>query len=211
MPTIEQLAEAVRAAVPGVVVEVIPSTPAAAQPALLVDGEHAVAVARYLRDDPSCRLDFCSCVTGVDYPATCVTVIDYLATSVTGVDRFAKGFIEVVYHLYSVALKHGPVVLKVRAARELDKCRVPSLTPVWRGCEFQEREAFDLYGIKFDGHPDLRRILMWNEFTDHPMRKDYVPPADYEWEPTPHDDVLKRAKAEGGIIPPIAAAVEVKK
>ena len=191
MPTIEQLADAVRAAVSGAVVEIIPSTPAAAQPALFVDSEHAVAVARYLKDDPSCRMDFCSCVTGVDY--------------------LAKGYIEVVYHLYSVALKQGPLVLKVRAPRELDKCHVPSLTPVWRGCEFQEREAFDLYGIKFDGHPDLRRILMWNEFTDHPMRKDYVPPADYEWEPTPHDDVLKRAKADGGIMPPSAAAAEVKK
>ena len=157
---------------------------------MLVDREHIVAVARHLKDAPSCQLDFCSCVTGVDY--------------------LAKGFVEVVYHLYSVALKHGPVVLKVRAPRDLDQCRVPSLTPVWRGCEFQEREAFDLYGVKFDGHPDLRRILMWNEFTDHPMRKDYVPPADYEWEPTPHDEVLKRAKAAGGIMPP-SAAVEVKK
>jgi len=191
MPTIEQLADAVRAAVPGAVIEIIPSTPAAAQPALLVNRESAVAVARYLKDEPSYQMDFCSCVTGVDY--------------------LAKGYIEVVYHLYSVALKQGPVVLKVRAPRELSQCHVPSLTPVWRGCEFQEREAFDLYGIKFNGHPDLRRILMWNEFTDHPMRKDYVPPADYEWEPTPHDDVLKRAKADGGIMPPSAVAVEVKK
>ena len=191
MPTIEQLAEAVRAAVPGAAIEIIPSTPAAAQPALFVDSEHAVAVARYLKDDRTCQMDFCSCVTAVDY--------------------LAKGYIEVVYHLYSVTLKQGPLVLKVRAPRELDKCRVPALTPVWRGCEFQEREAFDLYGIKFDGHPDLRRILMWPEFTDHPMRKDYVPPADYEWEPTPHDDVLKRAKADGGIMPPSAAAAEVKK
>jgi len=190
IPAIEQLCEAVRAAVPDAVLEIIPSTPAAAQPALLVDGAHVVAVAKYLRDDPSCRLDFCSCVTGVDY--------------------LAKGSIEVVYHLYSVALKHGPVVLKVRAPRDLDQCRVPSLTPVWRGCEFQEREAFDLYGVKFDGHPDLRRILMWDGFQDFPMRKDYVPPADYEWEPTPHDEVLKRAKAGGGIMPP-SAAVEVKK
>jgi len=191
IPTSEQLCEAIRVAVPGAVIEIVPSTPAAAQPALLVDCEHAVAVARYLKDEPTCRLDFCSCVTGVDY--------------------LAKSFIEVVYHLYSVALKHGPVVLKVRAPRELDQCRVPSLTPVWRGCEFQEREAYDLYGVKFAGHPDLRRILMWNEFADHPMRKDYVPPADYEWEPTPHDEVLKRTKAAGGIMPPSAAATEVKK
>jgi NADH-quinone oxidoreductase subunit C len=106
--------------------------------------------------------------------------------------------------LYSVVLKHGPIVLKVRVPRELDQCCVPSLTPVWRGCEFQEREAYDLYGVKFDGHPDLRRILMWDEFTDHPMRKDYAPPADYEWEPTPHDETLQRAVQEQGVMPPSA-------
>ena len=72
---------------------------------------------------------------------------------------------------------------------------VPSLTPVWRACEFQEREVFDLFGVKFEGHPDLRRILMWDEFTAHPMRKDYVEPDDYEWEPTPHGAVLDKAKA----------------
>jgi NADH-quinone oxidoreductase subunit C len=72
--------------------------------------------------------------------------------------------------------------------------RLPSLTPIWRSAEFQEREIYDLYGIHFDGHPDLRRILMWDEFKDHPMRKDYVEPDDYEWEPTPHDEVLEKAK-----------------
>ncbi len=68
-----------------------------------------------------------------------------------------------------------------------------SLTPVYRGAEFQEREAYDLYGIIFDGHPDLRRILMWDEFKDYPMRKDYREPDDYEWEPTPHGEVLEKA------------------
>lgn len=184
MEPIEKIKEALQAAVPGTQIEIINSTPAAAQPALLVDREHVYGVAKVLKEDARLQLDFCSCVTGVDYPKL--------------------GVIEVVYHLYSVALKHGPVVLKVRAPRELDQCRVPSLTPVWRGCEFQEREAYDLYGVKFDGHPDLRRILMWDEFKDHPMRKDYVPPMDYEWEPTPHDETLQRAAAAGGITPPTA-------
>jgi len=63
--------------------------------------------------------------------------------------------------------------------------------------------------VTFAGHPDLRRILMWDEFTDFPMRKDYEPPADYEWEPTPHDSTLDRAKVAGGVVPP--TALEEKK
>ena len=184
MEAIEKLKELAIAAVPGAQIEIINSTPAAAQPALLVDREHIFGVAKFFKEDPKLQMDFCSCVTGVDYPKL--------------------GVVEVVYHLYSVALKHGPVILKVRAPRVLEQCRVPSLTPVWRGCEYQEREAFDLYGVKFDGHPDLRRILMWDEFKDHPMRKDYLPPADYEWEPTPHDETLTRAREMTGIVPPSA-------
>ena len=70
---------------------------------------------------------------------------------------------------------------------------MPSLTPIWRSAEFQEREIFDLYGVIFEGHPDLRRLLMWEEFEDFPMRKDYVDPDDFEYEPTPHGSVLERA------------------
>jgi NADH-quinone oxidoreductase subunit C len=195
MESIEQLREIILQAVPGATVEIIPSTPAAAQPALLIDRDHIFAAAKFLKEDSRYQFDYCSCVTAVDYLPK----------------ENAPGYIEVVYHLYSVALKHGPVVLKVRADRELDKCHVPSLTPVWRGCEFQEREAFDLFGVKFDGHPDLRRILMWDEFQDHPMRKDYKPPMDYEWEPTPHDETLERAKAVGGIVPPTALEEAKKK
>ena len=104
------------------------------------------------------------------------------------------GCLEVVYHLYSMARRHGPLVLRLRTANRADQVTLPSLTPVWRSCEFQEREVFDLFGVVFDGHPDLRRILMWDEFKDHPMRKDYVEPDDYEWEPTPHGAVLAKAQ-----------------
>ena len=105
------------------------------------------------------------------------------------------GYLEAVYHLFSMRKKHGPVVLRLRTANRADKVELPSLTPVWRSAEFQEREVFDLYGIVFTGHPDLRRLLMWPEFKDHPMRKDYVEPDDFEYEPTAHDKVLERAKA----------------
>jgi NADH-quinone oxidoreductase subunit C len=190
METIEQLMEALRVAVPGVAIEAIPSTPAAAQPALLVDAAHLVAVATFLKTDPRFAMDYCSCVTAVDH--------------LPKGDR--PGQVEVVYHLYSMARKTGPVVLKVRVSRELSACEAPSLTPVWRGCEFQEREAYDLYGVRFAGHPDPRRILMWEGFADHPMRKDYVAPSDYEWEPTPHDETLERAMATSGVVPSSARA-----
>jgi NADH-quinone oxidoreductase subunit C len=90
----------------------------------------------------------------------------------------------------------------LRTANRTDQAKLPSLTPVWRSCDFQEREIFDLYGIVFEGHPDLRRLLMWDGFKDHPMRKDYVAPDDFEWEPTPHGDVLERAKAHYPVPPP---------
>ncbi len=109
------------------------------------------------------------------------------------------GYLEAVYHLYSMAKKHGPVMLRMRTANRRTRWRLPSFTPVWRSAEFQEREIFDLYGIVFTGHPDLRRILMWDEFKDHPMRRDYVDPDDFEYEPTAHDEVLTRAQgAQGG-------------
>jgi NADH-quinone oxidoreductase subunit C len=108
--------------------------------------------------------------------------------------RVEPGRLEAVYHLYSVEKKHGPLVIRMKTANRTDQVELPSLTPVWRAAEFQEREVFDLYGIVFAGHPDLRRLLMWDGFKDHPMRKDYVEPDDYEYEPTPHDAVLARAQ-----------------
>ena len=104
------------------------------------------------------------------------------------------GYLEVVYHLYSMTLKHGPIVLRLRTGNRADQTHLPSLTPLWRGAEFQEREVYDLYGVFFDGHPDLRRILMWDEFEGFPMRRDYLAPDDFEYEPTPHDEVLEAAK-----------------
>jgi NADH-quinone oxidoreductase subunit C len=143
-------------------------------------------------------------VTGVDWPekeiveTAKVTIADPATGAPKVVEQKTKriqpGYLEVVYHLYSMALGHGPVILRLRTGNRTDHVTLPSLTPVWRACEFQEREVFDLFGVIFDGHPDLRRILMWDEFKDHPMRKDYVEPDDYEWEPTPHGAVLEKAK-----------------
>ncbi|MBI3192209.1 MAG: NADH-quinone oxidoreductase subunit C, partial [Pedosphaera parvula] len=73
---------------------------------------------------------------------------------------------------------------------------VDSVTPVWAGGNWLEREVYDMFGITFRGHPDLRRILMWEGFLDHPMRKDYADPDDYEYEPTAHHEVLERVKRQ---------------
>jgi NADH-quinone oxidoreductase subunit C len=105
--------------------------------------------------------------------------------------------------------KHGPVIIRMRTGDRADNTRLPSLTPIWRSAEFQEREIFDLYGVRFEGHPDLRRILMWDEFEDYPMRKDYREPDDYEWEPTPHDEVLEKAKTHYAARPQLDGAEQI--
>jgi NADH-quinone oxidoreductase subunit C len=219
LKTIEEIKAAIEAAVPGAGVALVPNPSPSAQHALRLEPAHAVAVATFLRDAPGLAFDYLSNVTGVDWLdkeiAEKVKVTRQVTKTVDGPDgtkvdqvvdetveetrkRLEPGYLEAVYHLYSIALRHGPLVLRMRTVNRTDKVELPSLTPVWRGAEFQEREVFDLYGIVFTGHPDLRRILMWDEFKDHPMRKDYVEPDDYEYEPTAHDAVLKRAQEHRG-------------
>lgn len=198
MNTLEEIKSRIEAVVPGARLEVIPNDSPSGQVSLLVDNGHAFAVAQFLRDDPQLRFDYASNVTGVDWPETMLKI--KVKRVVEGVEKEVEetvkkpGYLEAVYHLYSMSLKHGPVILRLRTEDRGDKNHLPSLTPIWRGAEFQEREIFDLYGIVFDEHPDLRRLLMWEGFQDHPMRKDYVEPDDYEYEPTPHDEVLKKTK-----------------
>ena len=107
---------------------------------------------------------------------------EYLS-SVTGVDYLDKGYLEVVYHAYKLA-GGGPLVFKARTPR--DVASVPSVVGVWNGAEFQEREAYDMYGIRFTGHPDLRRILMWEGYEGYPLRKDWKE-AYYEQDKKPFD------------------------
>jgi NADH-quinone oxidoreductase subunit C len=202
MESLDEIKVRAERAVPGAKIAIIPNPGPANQSSLLLDHQHAAALARFLRDDPALRLDYCSNVTGVDWLDRTVKKKVKVKKLVEGEEKeveeteeeFFPGYLEAVYHLYSMAHKHGPVVIRMRTTDRADGVRLPSLTPVYRSAEFQEREIYDLYGIRFDGHPDLRRILMWDEFTDHPMRKDYREPDDYEYEPTPHDDVLEKAK-----------------
>jgi NADH-quinone oxidoreductase subunit C len=202
MDSLDQIKGRAEAAMPGAKIDIIPNPGPSQQSSLLIDNEHATDVARFLRDDPALRLDFCSNTTGVDWLDRTVKKTMKVKKIVDGEEKevdetteeFFPGYLEAVYHLYSMAHKHGPVVIRMRTVDRADGARLPSLTPIYRSAEFQEREIFDLYGIRFDGHPDLRRILMWDEFVDHPMRKDYRDPDDYEFEPTPHDDVLEKAR-----------------
>ena len=202
MESLDEIKARIEGAVPGAKLDIVPNPGPANQPSLLIDNEHALDVAKFLRDDPKLRLDFCSNVTGIDWLDRTVKETAKIKTIVDGEEKDVvqtteekvPGYLEAIYHLYSITHKHGPVIIRMRTADRAENARLPSLTPVWRSAEFQEREIFDLYGIHFNGHPDLRRILMWDEFEDHPMRKDYVQPDDFEWEPTPHDEVLTRAK-----------------
>ena len=210
LKTVEEIKAAIEAAVPHAGVEIVANPSVSGQHSLRLKPGHALAVARFLRDDEELQLDFLSNVTGVDWPdkqiAEKVKVMRPVTKTVDGAEqnieetveetrkRVEPGHLEVVYHLYSMAKKHGPVVLRMSTVNRTDQVELPSLTPLWRSAEFQEREVFDLYGVVFTGHPDLRRLLMWDAFKDFPMRRDYVEPDDFEYEPTAHDEVMKRAQ-----------------
>jgi NADH-quinone oxidoreductase subunit C len=181
-------------------------------------------VATFLRDDADLALDFLSNASGIDWldkeVSEKVKVTRTVTKTVDGQEqqveetveetrkRVVPGCLEAVYHLFSVSKGHGPVILRMKTANRSDQVELPSLTPIWRSAEFQEREIFDLFGVVFTGHPDLRRLLMWDEFKDHPMRRDYVEPDDFEYEPTAHDEVLKRAQEHRA---KLAAGQEVAK
>jgi NADH-quinone oxidoreductase subunit C len=117
---------------------------------LLLKSDQLLAVLEYLKSSPDLDFDYLNHVTGVDY-------YDYL---------------EVVYQLTSLKYNHG-LVLKVRCYNRENPV-LPSVTGLWQGADFQEREIFDLLGISFEGHPNLRRIVLWEGFEGHPLRKDFL-------------------------------------
>ena len=218
METLEQIKARLESVLPSAKIEILANECALGERSLLVDAASGFAVAKFLRDDAQLKLDYCSNVTGIDWPEQELTEKIKVKQTVDGVEKeieevkktIRPGFLEVVYHLYSMALKHGTVVLRLRTGNRTDQTGLPSLTPLWRGAEFQEREVYDLYGVVFDGHPDLRRILMWDEFVGFPMRRDYIAPDDFEYEPTPHDEVLVEAKKHYPVEVKTEAKPEVK-
>lgn len=118
----------------------------------VIHRERLFEVMRWLRDDDVTSFELMSDLTGVDY--------------------FGKKEprFEVVYHLYSVTQNHR---LRVKVEVDEEDPVVPSVMELWRSVYWMEREAWDLYGIRFEGHPDLRRVLLYEQFEGHPLRKDY--------------------------------------
>jgi NADH-quinone oxidoreductase subunit C len=125
-------------------------------------------VARFAHDDGELGFDCLSNLSGVDYPK--------------------DEAIQVVYHLFSYRDRHV-FVLKVNATR--DDPVVASVSAVWPHADWQEREVFDLLGVRFEGHPDLRRILMPEDWPGHPLRKDFVEPEEFHGISTSRESLLK--------------------
>ena len=126
--------------------------------AVWVQPDAVATTCAFLHDDPDQRFELLSALTAVDY-----------------VEHF-----ELVYHLTSIS-RNASCVLKARCyGREAPT--VPSVTGVWKGAELQEREVYDLMGLHFSGHPNLKRIFLWEGFEGHPLRRDYLePPLPYQW------------------------------
>ena len=120
------------------------------KPWIVVDSKQVHQVAEYLKSTAGLDFDYLTVVTAVDY-------IDYF---------------ELVYRL--VSLKHNHSVIMKTRLYTRENPTVASVTPTWRAAYYQEREIFDLFGISFEGHPDLRRLLLWEGFKGHPLRRDYL-------------------------------------
>ncbi len=131
-------------------------------PFVKVKAESMKEVALFLRDDADLQLDFLMCLSGID---------------------LGKGNLGVVYNLASMEKKHK-ITIKVEVPR--DKAEVPSVESVWKTANWHEREAYDLVGITFTGHPDLRRILLPTDWEGHPLRKDYKVPEFYQGMKVPY-------------------------
>ncbi len=117
---------------------------------ILIDKGSLLKVAEYLKNAHDLAFDYLTFATAVDY-------IDYF---------------ELVYRIVSLKYNHS-IIVKTRCFDRNDPI-VPSLTVIWRAAYYQEREIYDLFGIKFEGHPELKRLLLWEGFKGHPLRRDYL-------------------------------------
>ncbi|HUB08227.1 MAG TPA: NADH-quinone oxidoreductase subunit C [Myxococcales bacterium] len=134
-----------------------PLAPPAKDPFFTVKADRLLEVCRFLKAEPTLAFDFLE--------------------DVTATDHLKENQIKVVYHLFSYAHRHG-VVIKVELDRAAPK--VASLEPLWKTADWLEREVYDLFGVTFEGHPDMRRIMMPDDWVGHPLRKDYQEAGGYE-------------------------------
>src|SRR5262245_52621768 len=143
-------------------------------PFVVIDPADLPEVCRFLRDEPALKFEFLNCITGVDYLEP-----DPKKAPKAGFEPH----LEVVYHFSSLTHKHR-FVLKLILPRWKDNKpgelpEVPSVTSLWKGADWHEREVYDLCGVSFTGHPDLHRILLSEDWEGHPLRKDYEFPLEY--------------------------------
>ncbi len=136
--------------------QIVQALPDDKHPRVHVLAENWRPIAEFLRHDAQLEFDWLACLSGVDYAA--------------------DGKMCVVYDLWSYGLRHS-LAVKVFCPR--DDAHVPTVSDLWRAADWHEREAFDMFGIVFDGHPDLRRILCADDWVGYPLRKDYVFPREY--------------------------------
>lgn len=136
-------------------------------PFCVVKADRIVEACRWLRTTPGIELDFCEDLTAVDWPK--------------------RNVIEVVYHLFSYSHRHG-IVLKVEADRQNPV--VPTVEGIWKSANWMEREVYDLFGVTFEGHPDLRRVLLPDDWVGHPLRKDYQEAGGYHGIPNVRENPL---------------------
>lgn len=132
-----------------------------------VKPDRLLEVMAALRDEPDLRMDFLQCITAVDW--------------------LKQDLVQVVYHLYSYAHRHG-LVVKVDVPRK--EPLIPSVVSLWPTANWLEREQFDLLGVLFTGHPELRRLLMPDDWEGHPLRKDYKEALEYRGMPTSRASIL---------------------
>ena len=141
---------------------------------IVVEPANLVAVATTLRDHPRLKFDMLNCISGVDY-----LELDPKKAPKAGFEPH----LEVVYHLSSFMYRHRLVVKVILPRWKENKPgelpEVPTLTGIWPAADWHERETFDLAGVNFIGHPDLRRILLSDDWVGHPLRKDYEFPLEY--------------------------------
>jgi len=167
-------------------------TEARIDPFVTVKSDKIVEICQFAKAEAGLEFDYCEDVTGIDWPA--------------------RNQIEVVYHLFSLQQRHH-IVLKVEADRSQPS--VPSVEGVWKAANWLEREIYDMLGVSFVGHPDMRRILLPDDWVGHPLRKDYQEAGGYHGVSNTRPDPLVRlggkVEAERKAIaaaapPPVAAA-----